>query len=327
MSASLFTPLTGASRSVLDRETSQMTDKKFLVTGATGQIARYLAEQLAVENTVHAIARFSSESARERLENAGVTCIKFDFVNDDLDQLDDDYNYVLHLATTQERGDLDFDNAIEVNAVATGRLMAHFRHVDAFFFSSTCSVYAPDGHAPLKETHPLGDAMRSHCPTYSISKVAAEAVVKFASEQFDIPTVIARMNVAYGRDGGLPLIHLEALRRGKPIYLNPDKPNYFNPVFDQDYFAQVVKMLQVASTPPLVINWCGSQRVSAEEWCQYMAELLGVQANIVYTDQAFPCTPCDTTLIHEKIGKTSTDWRDAMKMLVDSGVGDMRSVS
>lgn len=301
-----------------------MQDKKFLVTGATGQIARYLAQQLTAENTVHAIARFSSESARQRLEDAGVTCIKFDFVNDDLAQLDDDYNYILHLATTQERGDLDFDKAIEVNAVATGRLMAHFRNVDAFFFSSTCSVYAPDGHTPLAENHPLGDAMRGHCPTYSMSKVAAEAVVKFAAGHFNIPTVIARMNVAYGRDGGLPVIHLEALRAGKPIYLHPDKPNYFNPVFDQDYYQQVLKMLDVASTPALVMNWCGSEQVSAEQWCEYMAELLGVEANIVYTDHVFPCTPCDTTLMHEKIGETQTDWREAMKMLLESGAGDMR---
>lgn len=303
-----------------------MNGKKILVTGATGQIARYLAEQLAAENTVHAIARFSSAAARERLEKAGVTCIKFDFVNDDLDQLDSDYHYVLHLATTQEPGDLDFDNAIEVNAVATGRLMAHFRNVDAFFFSSTCSVYAPDGHTPLKETHPLGDAMRPHCPTYSMSKVAAEAVVKFAAEQFGIPTVIARMNVAYGQDGGLPMIHLDAIRKGKPIFLHPNKPNYFSPVFETDYYQQVLKMLDAASTPPLVINWCGSELVSAEEWCDFMAGLLGVEANIIHTDQAFPCTPCDTSLLHEVIGETQTQWRDAMKLLVNSGAEDVRSV-
>ena len=303
-----------------------MKNKKFLITGATGQIARYLAEQLAVENTVHAIARFSSQSARDRLETAGVTCIKFDFVSDDLAQLDDDYNYILHLATTQIPGDMDFDNAIEVNAVATGRLMAYFKDVEAFFFSSTCSVYAPDGHTPLKESHPLGDAMREHCPTYSMSKVAAEAVVKFASEHFKIPAVIARMNVAYGRDGGLPMIHLESLRAGKPIYLNPDKPNYFNPVFEQDYFQQVIRMLEVASTPALVINWCGSEMVSAEEWCEYMAGLLGIEANIVYIDQVFPCTPCDTTFMHEKIGRTKVHWREAMKKLVELEAGDVRSL-
>lgn len=303
-----------------------MQNGKFLITGATGQIARYLAQQLAVNNTVHAIARFSSSDARESLEQAGVICIPLDFVNDDLGQLDDDYDYVLHLATTQVPGDLDFDNAIEVNAVATGRLMAHFRNVKAFFFSSTCSVYAPNGHTPLREDHPLGDAMRGHCPTYSMSKVAAEAVVKFVSQQFGIPAVIARMNVAFGRDGGLPVIHLEALRAGKPVYLNPNKPNYFNPVFDEDYYDQVLKMLDVASSPPLVMNWCGSQQVSAEEWCDYMAELLGVKANIVYAEQVFPCTPCDTTLMHEKIGETRVDWRDAMKILVEHQAGDVRTV-
>ncbi len=302
-----------------------MQNKKILITGATGQIAGDVARYFAANNTVHAIARFTAENSRQPLEEAGVECITFDFANDDLHQLDIDYDDVLHLATTQMQGDTDFERAIDVNAVATGRLMAHFSDVEAFFFSSTCSVYATNGQTPLKETDPLGDAMRPFLPTYSMSKVAAAAVVKFASRQFGIPAVIARMNVAYGHRGGLPMMHLQSLREGQPIYLNSDKPNYFNPVFEDDYVLQVEKLLEVASTPPLLVNWCGSERVSAEEWCSYMAELLGVEANFVYSDDIFPCTPCDTELMHEKIGRTSSDWRAAMRELVESGARDVRS--
>ncbi len=301
-----------------------MQNQKFLITGATGQIAGDIARHLAPNNTVHAIARFSAEGSRDALEQSGVECIKMDFAGDDLGQLDRDYDYIMHLATTQVPKDMDFERALDINAVATGRLMAQFPEVKAFFFSSTCSVYAPNGHELLKETDPLGDAMRPYTPTYSISKIAAEAIVKFASQQFGIPSVIARMNVAYGASGGLPVMHLESLRRGKPIYLNPNKPNYFSPIYEDDYVRTALKMLDIASTPAQVINWCGSQVVSAEEWCQYMAELLGVEAQFVYTDKVFPCTPCDTTLMHEKIGTTQTDWRDAMKKLVESSASEAR---
>ena len=191
---------------------------------------------------------------------------------------------------------------------------------------STCSVYEPNGHKPLKETELLGDAMRGHCPVYSITKVAAEAVGKGAAEQFGIPAVIARMNVGYGPNGGQPVTHLESFKQGEPIYLHSDKPNLFSPVHEDDYCRQLVAMLGHASTPPLLINWCGSQLVSAEEWCEYMGDLLGKQVEFVYSDEFFPCTPCDTTRLHETIGETRVDWRDGMKRLVTEGAADPRQV-
>ena len=303
---------------------SSFEGHKILLSGATGQLAYAVGRHLAQANTVHAIARFGAPGSRERLEAGGLECIRHDYVTDDPGNLDEDYDYVVHLATTQAPGDDDFENAVEVNAVATGRLMARFPSVKAFFFSSTCSVYQPNGHTPLKETDPLGDAMRDHCPIYSISKVAAEAVVKFVSGQFGIPAVIARMNVGYGPGGGLPVMHMESIRRDEPIYLHSHKPNWFSPVHEEDYCEQLVAMLGKASTPPLLINWCGSQLVSAEEWCTYMAELMGKSVDFIYSDEIFPCTPCDTDRLHEVIGQTRVDWRDGFRRLVTEGAADPR---
>ncbi len=303
----------------------QLENSKILVTGATGQLAHYIVSKLAPGNTVHTMARFGAPGSTEKLESIGATCIKADYATDDLSQLDDDYDYVLHFATYQVPGGLDFEEAIRVNAVGTGKLMYRFRNVKAFFFSSTCSVYQPQGAHKLKETDPLGDSMRGHCPTYAFSKVAAEAVVKFTSEQFNIPTVIARMNVSYGHNGGLPVIHLDALRKGQPIYLFSDKPNYYNPVHEEDYYEKMLALLDHAASPPQVVNWCGSQTVSAEEWCEYMAELLGVEPKFVYSDQLIPGSPCDTTLMHELVGETRVDWRDGMRRLVEEGARDDRA--
>ena len=303
----------------------QLENSKILVTGATGQLAYYVVSKLTPANTVHTMARFGAPGSVEKLEAIGAKCIKADYATDDLSQLDDDYDYVLHFATYQVPGGVDFEEAIRVNAVGTGKLMSRFRNVKAFFFSSTCSVYQPQGAHKLKETDPLGDSMRGHCPTYAFSKVAAEAVVKFTAQEFNIPTVIARMNVSYGQNGGLPVIHLDALRKGQPIYLYTDKPSYYNPIHEEDYYEKMLAMLDHASTPPLVVNWCGSQTVSAEEWCEYMAGLLGVEPKFVYSDQLIPGTPCDTTRMHSLVGETRIDWRDGMRRLVEEGARDDRA--
>jgi nucleoside-diphosphate-sugar epimerase len=297
----------------------QLSNSKILVTGATGQLAHYIVSQLVGDNEIHTMARFGSPGSVEKLEALGATCIKADYATDDLSGLDDDYDYVLHFATYQVPGGEDFEEAIRVNAVGTGKLMYRFRNVKAFFFSSTCSVYHPRGEAKHKETDPLGDSMRGHCPTYAFSKVAAEAVVKFTSEQFGIPAVIARMNVSYGQNGGLPVIHLDALRKGEPIYLHSEKPNYYNPIHEEDYYEKMLAMLDHASSPPQVINWCGSETVSAEQWCEYMAEMLGVEPNFVYVDSLIPGAPCDTTKMHELVGPTRVSWREGMRRLVEEG--------
>ena len=138
----------------------KIENSKLLVTGATGQLAYSIVSKLASDNTVHAIARFGAPGSVDKLEAVGATCIKLDYTSDDLNQLDDDYDYVLHFATYQVPGGEDFDEAIRVNAVGTGKLMYHFRHVKGFFFSSTCSVYQPRGAKPLKESDALGDALQ-----------------------------------------------------------------------------------------------------------------------------------------------------------------------
>ena len=57
--------------------------------------------------------------------------------------------------------------------------------------------------------------------------------------------------------------------RGKPIRLHPDKPNNYNPIYEDDYVELGIRAMEVASRPPGVVNWAGSETVSVEEYCKY----------------------------------------------------------
>ena len=63
-------------------------------------------------------------------------------------------------------------------------------------------------HAVFAEDHPLGDNHRiwaSSMPvmqTYSIGKIAAEAVARFGARRWNLPTTIARLAVPTGTTGG-----------------------------------------------------------------------------------------------------------------------------
>ena len=103
-------------------------------------------------------------------------------------------------------------------------------------------------------------------PTYSISKIAAEAVVRTTCRIFAVPTTIARLNVPYGGNGGWPAFHLEMMLAGRPVPVHPNGPSRFNPIHEDDIVAMVPRLLAAASVPATIVNWGGDEETSIEEW-------------------------------------------------------------
>ena len=61
--------------------------KKILITGATGQVARPIAEALAADHEIWALGRFSDVAAKEALCRRGVRTWQWDMGSDGLDGL------------------------------------------------------------------------------------------------------------------------------------------------------------------------------------------------------------------------------------------------
>jgi nucleoside-diphosphate-sugar epimerase len=295
-----------------------MQEAKVLVTGPAGQIAFPLVEHLARDNEVWGIARFSDPEDRAKVEAVGVTTRAVDLATGDFGDLPDNFDYVLHLATFQGGG-LDFDHALRVNAEGTGLLLAHCRRARAALVMSTASVYLPN-EDPLHsflETDPLGDARSPHAPTYSISKIAEEAVARTCARQFDLPVVIARMNASYGPNGGLPAYHLDWIVGGQPVVVRWD-PCPYSVIHQDDINVQAEALLAAASVPATVVNWGGDEAVSPQEWCAYFGELTGRTPEVVVKDM--PGThrgsildPAERRAI---TGPCTVGWRDGMRRLV-----------
>ncbi len=69
-------------------------------------------------------------------------------------------------------------------------------------------------------------------------------------------------------------------------------------------------------TPPLIVNFCGDDFVSAEEYCTYMGELVDKTPRIVYQEEG-TCTSLvpDTTLMHEVLGRCAVGWKEMCEQL------------
>jgi nucleoside-diphosphate-sugar epimerase len=160
-------------------------------------------------------------------------------------------------------------------------------------------------------------------PTYSICKIAAESMARFGARQWNLPTTIARFSVPYGDNGGWPWYHLLMMKAGVPIPVHSDKPCLYNPIHEDDYIAQIPRLLEIASVPATVINWGGSERVSIEEWCEHIGALTGLTPEFRYTEDTLRSLPIDPGRMHELIGETKVPWRDGIRRMLAARAPDL----
>jgi nucleoside-diphosphate-sugar epimerase len=293
-----------------------LQDEKILITGVTGRIGFPLARALAEHNEVWGAARFGNPEARAEVEANGVTTRVVDLAAGRFDDVPDDFSYVLHIAA--DFSDDDYDRALTVNAEGTGLLLDHCRRAKAALVMSTLTTYRPhpDPWHPFREDDPLGDQRATHSAPYSVSKIAQEAVARYCARAFDLPVVITRMGAAYGERGGLPMMHLDAIAAGQPVQTRWD-PIPYSPIHDDDIAAQVEPLLAAASVPATIVNWCGDDAVSVQQWSAYFGELLGVDPVVEVTP--VPCSSLgsvgDPTKRRSITGPCKVHWRDGFRRM------------
>jgi UDP-glucuronate 4-epimerase len=287
-------------------------NEKILITGATGKIAFPIARALAKSNEVWGAARFSKPGDREKLIAAGIRPLQLDMAEGDFSAVPTDFSYVFHAAVDTGVG--DWRRCVRTNAQHSGKLLLHCAQAKGFVYCSTGSVYRYQGK-PLTEADAPGAPLRAN---YSFSKIAGENVCTWVAEQFKIPLTIIRICSTYGPEGGTPVDRLEMILQRKPIRLHPDKPNRYNPIYEDDYVDLGIKAMEVAALPPITVNWGGSETVSAEDYCAYMGELIGIEPIFEYTPEAHTPLWPDMTYMHEILGRTKIHWRDGFRRMIEA---------
>lgn len=296
------------------------TGGRILVTGATGKVGQPIAEALAAEHDVWAVARFSDPEARAALEAAGVRCVRGDLSAEGLGSLPEDprtFDSVLHLAVSKTGAwGLDLD----ANLGGVIALLHRYPGLRAFVHFSSCEVYDPDDDGPRREGSPLGDARRqtavAEMRTYSVGKIAAEVALTATAQAIGVPAVICRLSVPYGDTWGWPAVHLAKLLAGEPIAVHPDGPNTFSLLHIDDIVDMIPRLAEIAALPVPVVNLAGSEPVSIEEWVDELARLTGSTPRLEPTPHAIRPIPVDVTRMRDLVGLGKVGWRAGMERLV-----------
>ena len=294
-----------------------LSGEKILITGPAGLIAKHVTRKLARDNEVWGIARFGNPDEQREIEALGVTTRKFDLYNCDFGDLPRDFTYVIHIAISYDGG--SYDRAIRTNAESCGLLLQHCRNAKAALVMSSLSVYKPhpDPWHAFREDDPLGDIMLPSTESYSISKNCQEAVARFCARAFNLPVTVARMGAAYGPGGGLALSHLDTVLAGRTLELRSD-PLPYSPIHGDDIADMIEPLLGAASVPATIVNFCGDETVSAQQWVAYMASLVGVTPKIMVKPipGASLGSVGDVTKRQSITGPCRIGWRDGLRAVV-----------
>jgi nucleoside-diphosphate-sugar epimerase len=195
---------------------------------------------------------------------------------------------------------------------------------------STHSVYKPvdDALHAFNENDPLGDVNYIMSPTYSISKIAEEAVARYCARAYNLPVTIARMNASYGPNGGLPTYHLDWVLADKPVVARWD-PCRYSLIHQDDINDQLESLLDAASVPATIVNWAGDETPSVHEWCAFMGELTGhtPDVRVVEIANSLRGSIADVSKRLSITGPCKVSWRDGIKRVFEERHGDQSKLT
>jgi nucleoside-diphosphate-sugar epimerase len=180
--------------------------ERVLVAGGAGFVGSNLVRRLLAEQAAEVVVVDNLLSA-ERDNVPADDRVRFveGSIADPLvlESLDDDFDYVWHLATYHGNQSSianpleDHDN----NLITTLRLlerMRDFKRVERFVYSASGCVLAPHTFDDAKPVEEDGDAPFDLDSPYQISKIVGEFYCVYYHRQHGIPTVRARFQNVYG---------------------------------------------------------------------------------------------------------------------------------
>jgi nucleoside-diphosphate-sugar epimerase len=205
---------------------------------------------------------------------------------------------------------------MQQNVEGTGFLMERYRDVKAFLHMSSSSVYrgdVSDGEA-ITETDTLG-GFSTYSPHYAMSKLASEGIARFQARRLELPTIITRLDVAYGTrgHGGLPIILYEFMKNGMAYRRAESGETYCTPIHEDDIAAQVEALVQKAAVPAPIVNLGGDEITSIEEIIRYLETLTGLTMKIeVGEDASWGTKVLDNTLRKQLGGPCMVPWQEGV---------------
>lgn len=255
-------------------------DGDVMVIGASGKmgptlvrLAQRALDQAGGGKKAIAVARFSDASAREQLENAGVTTIAADMHDPKaLAELPDAPNIVYMLGTkfgTTGREYLTW----ATNAGVSGKVAERFPESRFTVFSSG-NIYP---FRPVTQGGATEDVAPDPVGEYAQSCLARERMFEHASVINGTPVSIFRLNYAIDLRYGVLWDIANQVYQGQPVDITMGNVNV---IWQGDANTMALRMLTEASSPPAIFNVTGPETIPMRYVVEEFAARFGVEPKV-----------------------------------------------
>ncbi len=208
----------------------ELTEKRVLVTGATGFIGGRLTEQLLMAENVKVRALARTPGKADRLASTGVEIVQGDVTDPaSLRRAAESCQVVLHCAAFMHDAEADPDGFRQVNVEGVRNMLeaASEAGVERFVHVSSIAVYGTSPREGTNETDPFQPCGEA----YSDSKIEAEQLAFQYSSEKKLPLVVIRPANVYGPRSSFWTVGLLMMVKSGQLKLIDNGRGMANPVY------------------------------------------------------------------------------------------------
>lgn len=252
-----------------------------LVLGAGGKmgpsltvLARRAIAGAGRDKRVIAVSRFGDTAVATGMQRQGVETISADLLDRAALQRLPDCPNVIYLAG-MKFGSTDAPGRTWAMNVLLPALVAERFRESRIVALSTGNVYPfvpPNcgGATEATEPQPVGE--------YAWSCLGRERVFQYAATSWGTRSVLVRLNYANDLRYGVIQDVARKVYSGEPVDVST---GWFNTVWQGDANSVILRALEHASAPPLILNLTGQETISVRDLAQRFGELFDNEPNLV----------------------------------------------
>jgi nucleoside-diphosphate-sugar epimerase len=271
------------------------------------RMARRATDLAGVKRRIIGVSRFSADSERENLASHGIEAVRCDLMDEDaLSRLPAVEN-VIYLAGLKFGSSGRTAETWAMNTYLPGPVCRKF-HSSRIVAYSTGAVYGlgtVSGSLEDDTPEPIGE--------YAMSCLGRERVFEYFGKKLNIPMTLIRLFYACELRYGVLVDLARKVVAGEPIDL---AMGYFNIIWQGDNNAMTLQALEHATSPPLILNITGAERLSTREVATEMGRLLGKEPRFKGTEQTTACLG-DASKAHQLFGTPRVNATQLIEWAVD----------
>ncbi len=248
-----------------------------VVLGAGGKMGPSLAMMLrkaAPERNIYAVSRFSDKAARARIEQAGITTVEADLLDESQYSRLPDAENVFYLAGMKFGSSGNQPLTWALNSFVPALVAQHYRDSKIVVFS-TGNVY------PLVDIGSGGateDTTPSPVGEYAQSCLGRERMFEYFSQLYETAVTLVRLNYANEPRYGIIVDLTAKILNEEPIDLSMGAVNL---IWQRDANDYIIRAITLAKSPAAILNVAGPDTIGVRRLAEQIGRELGREPKFV----------------------------------------------